>query len=113
MNAIQFKTIIGPDGVIHPPAGVELPEGEIEVSVRSASDVKASLEIRARELAARRGLNWDTLPEDMRAIFIKDVQYEDRGLSRPRPGPGACKGMILYMAPDFDAPLEDMKEYME
>jgi antitoxin (DNA-binding transcriptional repressor) of toxin-antitoxin stability system len=37
-------------------------------------------------------------------------------LSRPqpaRPGPGLCKGMITYMAPDFDAPLEDMKEYME
>ena len=31
----------------------------------------------------------------------------------PRPGPGLCKGMITYMAPDFDAPLEDMKEYME
>jgi antitoxin (DNA-binding transcriptional repressor) of toxin-antitoxin stability system len=34
--------------------------------------------------------------------------------TRPtRPGPGLCKGMITYMAPDFDAPLEDMKEYME
>jgi antitoxin (DNA-binding transcriptional repressor) of toxin-antitoxin stability system len=30
-----------------------------------------------------------------------------------RPGPGLCKGMITYMAPDFDAPLDDMKEYME
>ena len=30
-----------------------------------------------------------------------------------RPGPGLCKGMITYMAPDFDAPLADMKEYME
>jgi prevent-host-death family protein len=29
-----------------------------------------------------------------------------------RPGPGLCKGMITYIAPDFDAPLEDMKEYM-
>ena len=31
----------------------------------------------------------------------------------PRPGPGLCKGVIAYMAPDFDAPLEDLKEYME
>ncbi|HEX4609675.1 MAG TPA: hypothetical protein VH092_15860 [Urbifossiella sp.] len=31
----------------------------------------------------------------------------------PRPGPGACRGMVLYMAPDFDAPLEDLREYME
>jgi antitoxin (DNA-binding transcriptional repressor) of toxin-antitoxin stability system len=30
-----------------------------------------------------------------------------------RPGPGLCKGVITYMAPDFDAPLEDMKEYVE
>jgi antitoxin (DNA-binding transcriptional repressor) of toxin-antitoxin stability system len=29
------------------------------------------------------------------------------------PGPGFLKGAITYMAPDFDAPLDDMKEYME
>ncbi len=28
----------------------------------------------------------------------------------PRPGPGLCKGEIVYMAPDFDASLEDMQE---
>jgi antitoxin (DNA-binding transcriptional repressor) of toxin-antitoxin stability system len=27
--------------------------------------------------------------------------------------PGTLKGAILYMADDFDAPLEDFKEYME
>ena len=26
---------------------------------------------------------------------------------------GALKGMLVYMSPDFDAPLEDFKEYME
>ena len=31
----------------------------------------------------------------------------------PRPAPGLGKGSIVYMAPDFDGPLEDMKEYME
>jgi antitoxin (DNA-binding transcriptional repressor) of toxin-antitoxin stability system len=30
-----------------------------------------------------------------------------------RPGPGFLKGWITYMAPDFDAPLEDMRDYME
>ena len=30
-----------------------------------------------------------------------------------RPGPGLCQGMLTYMAADFDAPLEDMREYME
>jgi antitoxin (DNA-binding transcriptional repressor) of toxin-antitoxin stability system len=34
--------------------------------------------------------------------------------SKPaRPGPGLGKGSILYMAPDFDEALDDMKEYME
>lgn len=27
--------------------------------------------------------------------------------------PGRCRGLILHMAPDFDAPLEDFSEYME
>ena len=30
-----------------------------------------------------------------------------------RPAPGLGKGMITFIAPDFDAPLEDMQEYME
>jgi antitoxin (DNA-binding transcriptional repressor) of toxin-antitoxin stability system len=33
--------------------------------------------------------------------------------SKERPGPGLCQGMITYIAPDFDEPLEDMKEHME
>ena len=33
--------------------------------------------------------------------------------ARPRPGPGLGKGVITFIAPDFDAPLEDMREYME
>ena len=31
---------------------------------------------------------------------------------RPPRKLGTLKGTILYMAPDFDAPLEDFKEYM-
>ncbi|HWX40957.1 MAG TPA: DUF2281 domain-containing protein [Blastocatellia bacterium] len=27
--------------------------------------------------------------------------------------PGTLRGTVVYMAPDFDAPLEDFKEYME
>jgi predicted DNA-binding antitoxin AbrB/MazE fold protein len=26
---------------------------------------------------------------------------------------GTMKGSVLYMAPDFDAPLDDFKDYME
>jgi antitoxin (DNA-binding transcriptional repressor) of toxin-antitoxin stability system len=32
---------------------------------------------------------------------------------QPRPAPGFGKGSVLYMAPDFDAPMEEFKEYME
>ena len=32
---------------------------------------------------------------------------------KQRPGPGLCKGMITYMAADFDAPLDCLKEYTE
>ena len=36
--------------------------------------------------------------------------------SKPQQTPrqlGTMCGTVLYMAPDFDAPLEDFKEYME
>ncbi len=33
MTKIQFSTVVGPDGVIHPPAGVVLPPGRIDVLV--------------------------------------------------------------------------------
>ena len=34
-------------------------------------------------------------------------------VSRKPRQPGTLRGTVLYMAPDFDAPLEDFKEYME
>jgi prevent-host-death family protein len=35
-----------------------------------------------------------------------------RPMTPPRP-PGFLRGSVRYMAPDFDAPLDDFKEYME
>ena len=32
---------------------------------------------------------------------------------KPRPRFGSAKGIITYIADDFDAPLEEFKEYME
>ena len=113
MNAIQFTTVIGPDGVIHPPTGVSLPEGEFDVSLRPHATPIANLEARLQALCDLRGLNPANLSDRVRAILMSDLAHEDRGTVRPLPGPGALKGSILYMAPDFDAPLEDMKEYME
>lgn len=31
---------------------------------------------------------------------------------RPPPKLGTLKGTVLYMAPDFDAPLDEFKDYM-
>jgi prevent-host-death family protein len=33
-------------------------------------------------------------------------------LSAGRRKPGSAKGLVLYMSPDFDAPLEDFEDYM-
>jgi antitoxin (DNA-binding transcriptional repressor) of toxin-antitoxin stability system len=53
-------------------------------------------------------------------LVITDNQQPVARLSASRPTslqaprqPGTLRGTILYMAPDFDAPLEDFKEYME
>jgi antitoxin (DNA-binding transcriptional repressor) of toxin-antitoxin stability system len=37
----------------------------------------------------------------------------ERPARPPRPAPGAGKGPILYMAPDFDEPMEEFKEYTQ
>ncbi len=37
----------------------------------------------------------------------------ERSVALSRPAPGLGKGSILFMAPDFDEPLEEFKEYME
>ena len=51
-------------------------------------------------------------------IITENQQTVAKLISEPqkvkqRPRPGLGKGSILYMAPDFDEPLEEMKEYME
>jgi prevent-host-death family protein len=43
----------------------------------------------------------------------KLVSEQPKPPPKQRPGPGLGKGMITFIASDFDAPLEDMKEYME
>jgi prevent-host-death family protein len=40
------------------------------------------------------------------------VAVEAHQTKEPRQ-PGTLRGTVLYMAPDFDAPLDDLKEYMK
>ena len=43
---------------------------------------------------------------------VAKLVYEaSTGVARPKPGLG--KGSILFMSPDFDEPLDEMKEYMQ
>lgn len=44
--------------------------------------------------------------------IAKLVRAEGQQVRKPR-RLGTLKGTVLYMAPDFDAPLEDFREYME
>jgi len=51
-------------------------------------------------------------------VITKDAQPIARLVAEKSPArkprvPGSAKGMIAYLADDFDAPLEDFKEYME
>ncbi|HAS51315.1 MAG TPA: type II toxin-antitoxin system prevent-host-death family antitoxin [Gammaproteobacteria bacterium] len=51
-------------------------------------------------------------------VITENDQIIARLVSTPRPARklrqlGSMKGTVLYMTPDFDAPLEDFKEYME
>jgi antitoxin (DNA-binding transcriptional repressor) of toxin-antitoxin stability system len=49
-------------------------------------------------------------------LVITDNQQPVAKLVAARPAErklGTMKGTVRYMAPDFDAPIEDFKEYME
>jgi antitoxin (DNA-binding transcriptional repressor) of toxin-antitoxin stability system len=47
-----------------------------------------------------------------RQVIAKLVS-EPTKLPNQRPAPGLGRGSIVYMAPDFDGPLEEFKEYTE
>ncbi|MEM6767667.1 MAG: DUF2281 domain-containing protein [Bacteroidota bacterium] len=45
--------------------------------------------------------------------FIESLKSKEKvDFQKPYRKAGTLKGLITYMAPDFDAPLDDMKEYM-
>ena len=47
--------------------------------------------------------------------FIESLKSKEKGKQEPQKPyrkAGTLNGLITYMAPDFDAPLDDLKEYM-
>jgi antitoxin (DNA-binding transcriptional repressor) of toxin-antitoxin stability system len=60
----------------------------------------------------------EQLPPGEQLVITRDQQPVARlvreGPSLPRQRQlGTLKGSVLYMAPDFDAPLDDFKDYTE
>jgi len=66
-----------------------------------------------KDLIRRMAPGEEVIITDNQQPVAKLVSQPAKATTSPRPGPGLCKGMITYMAPDFDAPLEDMRGYME
>jgi hypothetical protein len=79
MDAIHFTTVVGPDGVIRPPTGTILPQGEIEVLVRPAAEVQP-IEGARRTLGMREE-DWPTTPEGIAALLARMDQVEPGWLS--------------------------------
>jgi Protein of unknown function (DUF2281) len=53
-------------------------------------------------------------PDDRRRLLERLEQDEELATAKTHERPaGTLKGTVKYMAPDFDAPLDDFKEYME
>jgi prevent-host-death family protein len=60
----------------------------------------------------------DQLQPGEEIVITRDQKPVARLVAEAKPErkprrPGTLKGSVLYMAPDFNAPLDDFKEYME
>ena len=53
-------------------------------------------------------------PDDRRRLLKRLEQDEELSTpTTPLRRAGTLKGTVKYMAPDFDAPLDEFREYME
>ena len=53
-------------------------------------------------------------PDDRRRL-LERLEQDEESLTPKTPArrAGTLKGTVKYMAPDFNAPLDDFREYME
>ena len=72
MTEVRFSAIVGEDGVIRPPAGVSIPGGVVEVTVRAelsvtepSDDPMASARAWLLAMAAESEAIDDPLPDDL------------------------------------------------
>ena len=52
-------------------------------------------------------------PQERRELIDRLAHQEQNAQEQVARRPGTLKGTVKYMAPDFDAPLEDFREYTE
>lgn len=52
-------------------------------------------------------------PDERRQLIDRLADEEQHSKDHYPRRPGGLKGTVKYMAPDFDAPLDDFQEYME
>jgi hypothetical protein len=59
------------------------------------------------------------LPASQQQVLLEFAEYLVRKYGKPNPETkkvrkaGTLKGVLVYMADDFNAPLEDFQEYMQ
>ena len=68
------------------------------------------LQSRLVRAAEAQGLTPESYAEKLLPEVLPEVPEEEKP-RKPRQA-GSAKATILYMADDFDAPLDDLKEYM-
>ncbi|MDM8523120.1 DUF2281 domain-containing protein [Desulfococcaceae bacterium HSG8] len=84
---------------------VTIPESEYSEMQQTISDLKNQIRLLRDEDFIRK------LSVAYRFFCMREsLTEDDMGISLKR---GSAKGIITYMAEDFDEPLEDFKEYME
>lgn len=58
----------------------------------------------------------NALPEDLKSEVLHYIdsllEKQKKNQVKKTPKPGCGKHIFKYVAPDFDAPLDDFKEYM-
>lgn len=78
-------------------------------AIISIEDAQANL----KELIHRLAPGQEVIIMENQRPVAKLVAEQAQAPITHRPAPGLGKGMITFIASDFDAPLEDMQEYME
>lgn len=79
----------------------------------SATITVEEAQAKLREIIRQLSPGDELVITDNQRPVAKLVSEQPNQQCQKRPAPGLGKGMITFIAPDFDAPLEDMKEYME